>query len=147
MLTTGVIESTVKFDVAEPTRPARSVCVTVTEWAPWVSVPVMKPLEQVTAAPPSTEQVVVPGLVSVTVKFTAGVVEAAQPELAGALIVTTGLVRSTMTVLLDEETLVLLAASVAVAVIVCEPAVRADVATLQAPVPLAVVVATSVAPS
>ena len=52
-----------------------------------------------------------------------------------------------MIVLLAEALLVLLAASVAVAVIVCDAALSAEVATLHAPVPLAVVVATGVAPS
>ena len=91
MLTAGVIESTGKFDVADPVRPARSVCVTVTECAPCVSVPVMKPELQLTAVPPSTEQVEVPGLASVIVKLMAGVAEFAQPALAGAVIETTGL--------------------------------------------------------
>jgi hypothetical protein len=115
---------------------------------PWPSALSAAPLVQATGAPLSMMQLVVAeGLVSVTLKVIVGVVVLTFAPLAGAVNETVGAVVSTTIVFAVEAGLVFVAASVAVAVIVCEACERAHVESVQLPAPFAVVVPTSVAPS
>jgi hypothetical protein len=145
----GATVSTVKVFVAlEPVLPARSVWVTWRVCEPWPSTLSAEPLVHETGAPLSTMQLdVAAGFVSVTVKVTVGVAVLTFAPFAGAVSETVGAVVSITIVLELEAGLTFVAASVEVAVIVCEPTESAEVLSVHAPPALATVVPTSVAPS
>jgi hypothetical protein len=104
MLTVGTSESTVKPTVAEPV-PAALVALTATVCAPWLS-PVKDAGEvQAVAAAPSSEQVVLVGLL-VAVQDTDAVVVFRKAPAAGEVIVTTG----TLATVKDTELLPVLVA-------------------------------------
>jgi hypothetical protein len=96
VIETPGMPATVKLVVADPLLPAWSVAETVKLCAPAESGKLW-PVVQAAAAPPSTAQVVVVEVVSLTEKFNVTGEPTVEP-LAGELIVTTGLTLSTVKV-------------------------------------------------
>jgi hypothetical protein len=146
--TTGAIVSETKLRVAVAAFPAASTCLTETECAPFVEVLAANGELQLPNAPPSVEQEVVPRFASVTVKTMLVLSPGTTCPSVGDVIVTTGAVVSTVIVRVADAAPVLPTASVAVAVIACARSASAlGGVKLQTPLPLAVAVPSSVAPS
>ena len=133
IVVSGGVVSTVKLTVCWLVLPASSTPRTITLCGPSVSGPMLNGDEQVTKAPPSTLQVTVTGLSSVTMNVTSGVLSVIVDPPVGPVTETLGALVSIVNVTGMAGAPSFPAASVAIAVATRGPDARALETMLQLP--------------